>query len=168
MDSHFGLHKFPVVLIVDPVELVRAGMRGTLGDAPRQIGVVLEAPTLEEAHECVAGVGDAVGLVILGPQVLKEGDALMRFRQRYARTPFALLIEQFDEATVVCGHALDVIGFIHMASSEREICDAVQCMLSGQVYLPRSVRPYLQCAPKGRRTALPYRTNHRRLPRSEH
>jgi DNA-binding NarL/FixJ family response regulator len=131
------------VLIVDKIDLVRIGLRSILGEQGSQAPIVHDADSVTMMEQMLHTLEPRLGLLIVGNITPSEMERMVHLRRQLSCVPKCLLIEDFDEAIVEFGQALDVLGFLQLSASPREVVEAVSCMLAGRVYLPRTVRPYL-------------------------
>jgi len=133
----------PTILVVDQMELVRVGLRGILGEGATRGTKIREANSLKDAGVRLLRQDDRIDLVVVGSLLPREIDQLEQFRRHWESVRFCLLIDQLDDDALACGYALDVLGFLHLGATPDEVREAICRMLANQVYLPRSVRPYM-------------------------
>ena len=127
----------PQILIFDEQSVYRAGLHSLISsNMPR--AEVVEANSLNEALCQIRN--DAFNLVILGvnlPSLLLG--FLKAAREASPSTQFAIISASDTRADIVAALAAGSHGFISKHQFDANILDAITHLLSGRIYVPRSL-----------------------------
>jgi DNA-binding NarL/FixJ family response regulator len=128
----------PRILVFDEHGVYRTGLCSLIAaKIPR--AEVIEAGTLIEA---VSGIrGGAVELVLVGVNLSSLGvlDLLKEAREVSPATRFAIMSASDTRADILATLAAGFHGFISKQQSETEVFAAITDILSGRIYVPRSL-----------------------------
>ena len=124
------------VLIVDDHSLVRDGLRSIFDDAFPACEI-LEADSLEAALKTLAEAGD-VDLVLLDLNIpdVSHLSGLERLRDEFPATPVVMVSGVTDRNVVRDALAAGAAGFVPKSLKRAAILDALQLVLSGEIYMP--------------------------------
>jgi DNA-binding NarL/FixJ family response regulator len=124
------------VLIVDDHSLVRDGLRSIFDDTFPQC-TILEADSLEAALRALAEEGD-VDLVLLDLNIpdVSHLSGLEALRDRFPATPVVMVSGVTDRKVVRDALAAGAAGFVPKSLKRAAIVDALQQVLSGEIYMP--------------------------------
>lgn len=127
------------VLIADDHELVRQGLRQSLAELPYALDVI-EARDAGEVLAAVEAVLD-LDLVILDLRMpgSHDMDLLSRVCRRIPEVPVLVLSAAEDGRTMQRSVQLGASGFIPKSAASEVLLKAVDLVLAGGVYLPRSL-----------------------------
>lgn len=123
------------VLIVDDHSLVRDGLRSIFDDAFPACAI-LEADSLEAALNTLAQ-GD-VNLVLLDLNIpdVSHLSGLEALRDRFPATPVIMVSGVTDRKVVRDALAAGAAGFVPKSLKRAAILDALNQVLSGEIYMP--------------------------------
>ncbi|MCJ2182645.1 response regulator transcription factor [Novosphingobium sp. 1949] len=124
------------VLIVDDHSLVRDGLRSIFDDAFPSCEI-LEADSLESALSALAGGGD-VDLVLLDLNIpdVSHLSGLEALRDRFPATPVVMVSGVTDRNVVRDALQAGAAGFVPKSLKRPAIVEALQLVLSGEIYMP--------------------------------
>lgn len=124
------------VLIVDDHSLVRDGLRSIFDDAFPDC-TILEADSLEAALNALAQEGD-VDLVLLDLNIpdVAHLSGLEALRDRFPATPVVMVSGVTDRRVVRDALAAGAAGFVPKSLKRAAILDALNQVLSGEIYMP--------------------------------
>jgi DNA-binding NarL/FixJ family response regulator len=124
------------VLIVDDHSLVRDGLRSIFDDTFPQC-TILEADSLEAALRALGEEGD-VDLVLLDLNIpdVSHLSGLEALRDRFPATPVVMVSGVTDRKVVRDALAAGAAGFVPKSLKRAAIVDALQQVLSGEIYMP--------------------------------
>lgn len=124
------------VLIVDDHSLVRDGLRSIFDDAFPDC-TILEADSLEAALSALAQEGD-VDLVLLDLNIpdVSHLSGLEALRDRFPATPVVMVSGVTDRKVVRDALAAGAAGFVPKSLKRAAILDALNQVLSGEIYMP--------------------------------
>lgn len=124
------------VLIVDDHSLVRDGLRSIFDDAFPHCEI-LEADCLESALQVLADSGD-VDLMLLDLNIpdVSHLSGLERLRDDFPATPVVMVSGVTDRNVVRDALAAGAAGFVPKSLKRAAIVDALQQVLSGEIYMP--------------------------------
>ncbi|MBT0669852.1 response regulator transcription factor [Novosphingobium profundi] len=137
MDTAMGDMTSPdKVLIVDDHSLVRDGLRSIFDDAFPACEI-LEADSLGGALEALASGGD-VDLVLLDLNIpdVSHLSGLEALRDRFPATPVVMVSGVTDRNVVRNALAAGAAGFVPKSLKRSAIVEALQLVLSGEIYTP--------------------------------
>lgn len=142
------------VVLADDHRMFREGLRRVLEESG-QVEVVGEAENGLEAVERAAEVRPDAVVMDVGMALMNGVEATSQIaRKKYSRVVVLSIYE--DETTVTQALRAGALGYVVKSSAGRELIDALQAVLKGQVFLSPSLPQAL------RDTVI----NHRRGPRS--
>jgi DNA-binding NarL/FixJ family response regulator len=126
------------VLVLDKHAVYRTGLRVLIStQIPRAEVLEADSPVqaLAQIQECV------FDLVLLGLDLsdFVTVDTLKTAREASPATRFAIISASDRRADILAALARGVHGLISKNQSDAEILDAINRLLSGQIYLPRSL-----------------------------
>ncbi|GLK42283.1 MULTISPECIES: response regulator transcription factor [Novosphingobium] len=124
------------VLIVDDHSLVRDGLRSIFDDAFPDC-TILEADSLEAALRVLDEAGD-VDLVLLDLNIpdVSHLSGLQAVRDKFPATPVVMVSGVTDRNVVRDALAAGAAGFVPKSLKRAAIVDALQQVLSGEIYMP--------------------------------
>lgn len=124
------------VLIVDDHSLVRDGLRSIFDDTFPAC-TILEADSLEAALRALDEQGD-VDLVLLDLNIpdVSHLSGLTALRDRFPATPVVMVSGVTDRNVVRDALAAGAAGFVPKSLKRAAIVDALQQVLSGEIYMP--------------------------------
>lgn len=127
------------VLIVDDHSLVRDGLRSILGiNYPNC--EILEAASFEEALNQLEAATE-VDLVLLDLNIPDTSrlSGLKQLRDDFPSTPIVMVSGVFDRVTVRDALAAGAAGFVPKSLRSQGIIDALEQVLSGEIYVPENL-----------------------------
>lgn len=126
------------VLLVDDHPLFRQALRTVIRAAKPQLSVV-EAGTLEGAKAVLGGAAGIV-LILLDLKLPdSEGFAgLLQLRGEFPAIPIAIISTTEDAAAIGRAIALGAAGYIPKSSPKAQITEALDTLLSGEIWSPVS------------------------------
>lgn len=126
------------VLIVDDHSLVRDGMRSLL-QASFPDCVIHDVASFEEALAKLEEI-DEVDLVLLDLNIpdVSRLSGLQQLRDDFPSTPVVMVSGSYDRTTVRDALAAGAAGFVPKSLRSEAIVDALQQVLSGEIYAPDS------------------------------
>ncbi|CCA91537.1 MULTISPECIES: response regulator transcription factor [unclassified Novosphingobium] len=124
------------VLIVDDHSLVRDGLRSIFDDTFPDCEI-LEADCLESALQVLSASGD-VDLMLLDLNIpdVSHLSGLERLRDDFPATPVVMVSGVCDRNVVRDALAAGAAGFVPKSLKRAAIVDALQQVLSGEIYMP--------------------------------
>ncbi|MCJ1962049.1 response regulator transcription factor [Novosphingobium mangrovi (ex Hu et al. 2023)] len=124
------------VLIVDDHSLVRDGLRSIFDDAFPTCEI-LEADSLQSALEAL-DTADDVDLVLLDLNIpdVSHLSGLEALRDRFPATPVVMVSGVTDRNVVRDALAAGAAGFVPKSLKRTAIVEALQLVLSGEIYMP--------------------------------
>ncbi|WP_246447913.1 response regulator transcription factor [Novosphingobium flavum] len=124
------------VLIVDDHSLVRDGLRSIFDDAFPACEI-LEADSLESALATLAAAGE-VDLVLLDLNIpdVSHLSGLEQLRDRFPATPVVMVSGVTDRHVVRDALKAGAAGFVPKSLKRAAIVEALQLVLSGEIYMP--------------------------------
>jgi len=124
------------VLIVDDHSLVRDGLRSIFDDAFPDCEI-LEADSLEAALAALDTAGE-VDLVLLDLNIpdVAHLSGLEQLRDRFPATPVVMVSGVTDRHVVRDALAAGAAGFVPKSLKRAAIVEALQLVLSGEIYTP--------------------------------
>jgi DNA-binding NarL/FixJ family response regulator len=126
------------ILVVDDQAVYRMGLRSLI--CTQMLGAeVLEASSLPQALPEIQN--GAFDLVLLGLDLSNSEtvDALTSAREASPATRFAIISATDARADILASLAAGLHGFISKHQSDAAILDAIAYLLSGRIYVPRSL-----------------------------
>lgn len=126
------------VLIVDDHALVRDGLRSVLQLSYPECAI-FEAGDFEEALNQLARL-DEVDLVLLDLNIPDTSrlSGLKQLRDDFPSIPVVMVSGSYDRATVRDALAAGAAGFVPKSLKRDAIMDALQEVLSGEIYVPET------------------------------
>jgi len=127
------------ILVVDDHPLIRQAMREVLRRLDAAVEMI-EAETAAKALD-LADRHPQLDLVLLDLALPdRDGlETLVALRERHPSLPVVVLSAHADEATVTRALDAGAMGFIPRTARSEALLDALECVLSGGVYLPTEV-----------------------------
>ncbi|KMS55110.1 transcriptional regulator [Novosphingobium barchaimii LL02] len=124
------------VLIVDDHSLVRDGLRSIFDDVFPAC-IILEADSLQTALQALDAEGE-VDLVLLDLNIpdVSYLSGLEALRSRFPATPVVMVSGMTDRNVVRDALAAGAAGFVPKSLKRAAIVDALQQVLSGEIYMP--------------------------------
>lgn len=124
------------VLIVDDHSLVRDGLRSIFDDAFPTCEI-LEADSLENALKTL-NEGGEVDLVLLDLNIpdVSRLSGLEALRQKFPATPVVMVSGETDRHVVRDALIAGAAGFVPKSLKRSAIVEALQLVLSGEIYVP--------------------------------
>src|SRR5262245_61210583 len=126
------------VLLVDDHPLFRQALRTVIKSAKPQLAIT-EAGTLEAARVILGETGN-FALVLLDMKLPdSEGfSGLLQLRGEFPTIPIAIISTTEDASAITRAIALGAAGYIPKSSSQSQIKQALDSMLSGEIWSPVS------------------------------
>lgn len=126
------------ILVVDEHAIYRMGLCVLIStQMPRDEVIAVHTPI-----EALLKIKDSsFDLVLMGIGLPNAGtvDMLKAVRQASPNTRFAIMSASDTRGEILATLAAGVHGFISKHQSDEDILDAITCLLSGRIYLPRSL-----------------------------
>jgi len=133
------------ILIIDDHDLFRKGLASALQEL--SLGTsISESASIASARSEIASLGHNLDLVLLDHKLPDGyGSTLLReLRQNYPLLPVAMLSAQDDPELMRSILDMGALGFIPKSTSTPVLIEAIQLILSGGIYIPPSLRSYMQ------------------------
>ncbi|HUO22963.1 MAG TPA: response regulator transcription factor [Caulobacteraceae bacterium] len=133
-----GAAFFDRVIIVDDHPLFRDALRTAI-ERIRPNCQVLEASTIEAALALLAD-GPFHGLVLLDLKMPEGGGfaGMLQIRAKYPQAPIAIVTANEDPKILVTALNLGAAGFIPKSVGMAELAQALEAILSGDIWAPSS------------------------------
>jgi len=127
------------VLIIDDHPLVRDGLRSVIA-VTFDGCAIFEAANLDEALEALARQDD-FDLILLDLNIpdVKRLDGLKLLRERHPILPVVMVSGAFDRVIVREALTAGAAGFIPKSMKRSVIVDALQRVVSGEIYMPDAI-----------------------------
>lgn len=130
----------PTFIVADDHPLFRKALRQTVESA-FDAATIVEAGSLEEVTDAVAGRHDEIDLVLfdLNMPGARGFSGLMYLRAQFPETPVCIVSASEDAATISNAMALGASGFVPKSGSTDQIKLAIEAILAGDTWLPDNI-----------------------------
>ena len=128
-----------IFLIADDHPLFRDALRQALESQMNEVKFVM-AGNFDEVGKMISENRDADLLLLdLKMPGVSGFVGLMRLRSEYPALPIIMVSASDDTSTIKKTLDLGAMGFIPKSSSNEQICEAINCVLAGDIWLPSNV-----------------------------
>jgi DNA-binding NarL/FixJ family response regulator len=129
----------PRIVVVDPHNMYRAGLRTFIADRMPN-AEVLDASDLAQGLSRIL-VRDSIDLILmdLDPSSYHSLEVLKQAFDISSKTRFAIISERDARANILASLAAGFHGFISKRQLDDDILDAIRDIMSGRIYVPPSL-----------------------------
>ena len=129
----------PRIVVVDPHNMYRAGLRTFLADRMPN-AEVLDASDLAQGLSTIL-IRDSIHLVLmdLDPSGYHSLEVLKQAFDMSSKTRFAIISDLDARANILASLAAGFHGFISKRQRDDDILDAIRDIMSGRIYVPPSL-----------------------------